>query len=70
MSEAVTVLRGTGSPYALARALLDHGSALVELDRGSEASSVLQETRSVFINLRAMPWVQRADRALEPLVLA
>jgi len=68
--QAVTVLRSTGNPYALARGLLDHGSALAELERPGEATSALQEARSLFLELRATPWLERTGRALEPLVLA
>jgi class 3 adenylate cyclase/predicted ATPase len=69
-SQAITMLRSTGNPYALARGLLDHGSTLVELGRPGEAASALQEARSFFAQLRATPWLERTDRALEPLVLA
>jgi class 3 adenylate cyclase/tetratricopeptide (TPR) repeat protein len=70
LSQAVTEFRSTGDPYALARGLLDHGTVLIELGRPGDATAALQEARSLFEDLRAVPWVERTDRALAPLVPA
>jgi class 3 adenylate cyclase len=68
LSDATAVLRPAGSPYALARALFDHGCVLAELGRRVEATSALQEARSLFTELRAAAWLERTDDALRPLV--
>jgi len=68
--QSVTILRTVGCPYALARALLDRGDTLAALGRPGEAAAALQEARGIFVDLRATPWLKRAEQALEPLVPA
>jgi tetratricopeptide (TPR) repeat protein len=70
LSEAVTMLRAVGDPYALARSLLDHGSILSALGRPGDATAALQEARTLFEELRATPWIERTDAMLAPLVPA
>ncbi len=70
LSEAVSTFRTSSDPYALARCLCDYGSVLIELGRPGDASAALQEARSLFAELRAAPWIERADELLAPLVPA
>ena len=70
LGDGVALLRPSGCPYALARALFDHGCVLAELDRPGDATTSLQEARSLFTELGARAWLERTDEALRPLVLA
>jgi class 3 adenylate cyclase/tetratricopeptide (TPR) repeat protein len=67
---AVTMLRGAGYPFALARALLAHGTCLLGLGRADEAAPILEEARSLFADLGAAPWLERTDDALRPVAAA
>jgi predicted ATPase len=67
LAQAATTLRETGNPYAFARALLDDGKVLIELGRTGEAVAVLQKAHSLFSQLRATPWIERAEAALAPV---
>ncbi|MGO9886191.1 MAG: hypothetical protein ACLPV4_24625 [Solirubrobacteraceae bacterium] len=68
--DGITLLRPSGCPCVLARALFDYGCVLAELSRPGDATTCLQEARSVFSELRAKAWLERTDDALRPLVLA
>jgi class 3 adenylate cyclase/tetratricopeptide (TPR) repeat protein len=67
LSQAADMLRSTGNPYALARAALDHGTALAELGRPGEARVPLEEARLLFVSLSARPWIERVEGALAAL---
>jgi tetratricopeptide (TPR) repeat protein len=69
-SEAVAALRSVGNPFALGRALLDHGEALLKLDRSNEATPLLEEARALLLKLRAVPFLARVERALAPIATA
>jgi class 3 adenylate cyclase len=69
LGDGVASLRPSGCPYALARALFDHGCVLAELGQPGDATTSLQEARSLFTELRATAWLERTDGALRPLVL-
>jgi class 3 adenylate cyclase/tetratricopeptide (TPR) repeat protein len=70
LAGAVNILRRAGNPYALGRALLDHGSVLFELGRINAATEALQKARALFGQLRAAPWVKRVDALLRPVAVA
>ncbi len=69
-AEAVVVIEASGNPFALARAMLDHGRILLELRRTEEATAVLRRARSMFERLRAKLWIERTDHLLRPAALA
>ncbi|MFL5828003.1 MAG: adenylate/guanylate cyclase domain-containing protein [Thermoleophilaceae bacterium] len=64
--QAAATLRELGTPFWLAQVLLEHGELLAELGRRDDAILLLQEARATFAELRAVPWLERADRALQP----
>jgi hypothetical protein len=63
---AITRLRAAGSPFPLARGLLDLGILLSGSDRPQEAAPVLHEAHATFVALRATPWIARAEQLLTP----
>jgi hypothetical protein len=67
LSQADAMLRAAGNPFALARNLLDYGTALAELGHRGDAVRTLHEARTLFVRLDARPWVERVDRGLESL---
>jgi class 3 adenylate cyclase/predicted ATPase len=62
---AAATLRVLGAPFWLAQVLLEHGELLTELGRQDDAMLLLQEARATFADLRAVLWLERADRALQ-----
>jgi tetratricopeptide (TPR) repeat protein len=66
LAAAVVALRSAGSPFPLARCLLDHGALLAESGHTTEAGPLLEEARSIFAALRATPWIERTERSLTP----
>jgi tetratricopeptide (TPR) repeat protein len=48
-------------PFWLAVTELEQAERLVSASRGSEAESLLAETREIFEQLEAIPWLERAD---------
>jgi tetratricopeptide (TPR) repeat protein len=70
LAHAVARLRESGNPYICARALLDHATALLDVGQVSQPKSLLQEARSLFVQLGATPWVARTDAALTQLPAA
>jgi class 3 adenylate cyclase len=68
--EAVEKLRGVDQPFALARAQLDLGNHLAQTGNPADAEQALGEARTLFAQLRATPWLQRAESALAPLAAA
>jgi class 3 adenylate cyclase/tetratricopeptide (TPR) repeat protein len=67
---AVDHLRPLGTPFLLARCLHVLGALLASRGRRDEATTVLEEARSLFAGLRAEPWVARADALLRPVSAA
>ncbi len=66
LAAAVAALRAGKSPFPLARGLLDLGAVLLECGRSADAESPLLEARSIFVGLRATPWIERARELLAP----
>ena len=66
LTGAVTALRAGGTPFPLARALLELGTLLAECGRPADATPLLEEARSIFAGLRAAPWIERTERSLAP----
>jgi tetratricopeptide (TPR) repeat protein len=64
LSRAATTLGSVGNPFALGRALLDDGAVLGELGRTGEAAAALEQAKALFAQLRASPWLDRADETL------
>ncbi|HME03511.1 MAG TPA: hypothetical protein VKG38_10835, partial [Solirubrobacteraceae bacterium] len=65
--QAISELRAVDQPFAVARALFDLGSCLATAGKVSDAARALDEARSLFAQLRATLWLDRAERALAPL---
>jgi tetratricopeptide (TPR) repeat protein len=61
---ASATLRELGCRFLLAQALVEQGELLRQADRGDEAAPLVQEARGIFAELRAVPWLERAERAL------
>jgi hypothetical protein len=59
---AVEGFRAIGTPFYLARGLLEHGEWLESRDRAVDASLLLAEASEIFDRLRAAPWLDRAAR--------
>jgi len=69
LATAVELLRPVSHPYALARALLDHGECLSRLGRYVAAEASLREAAAIYADLGAGPGVARAERALAAAAL-
>jgi hypothetical protein len=54
------------TPFWLAVTRLEHGEWLVEQGRRSEAEPLLAQAGAAFEELRAVPWLERTERAAEP----
>jgi hypothetical protein len=54
--------REIGFPFWMAVTLLEYGEWLDGRDRGTNASPLVAEARSIFEGLRAQPWLDRAER--------
>jgi hypothetical protein len=59
--DAIVQMRRAGSPFPLARGLLDLATLLTDLHRPDEAAPLLQEAASIFSPLRATPWIERTE---------
>lgn len=70
LSAAVPALRAGASPMPLARGLVDLGTLLSDDGRLEEAQPLLREARSIFVGLRAEPWIERTDALLTPVATA
>jgi class 3 adenylate cyclase/predicted ATPase len=68
--EAIKRMRAGGSPFALARGLLDLGELMSNGERPQEAAPMLHEARGIFVTLRATPWAERTERLLTPAAAA
>jgi tetratricopeptide (TPR) repeat protein len=60
---AAGLLRELGMRFPLAVTLLEHGEWLVAQRRAEEAAPLLAEAREIFEQLKARPWVERAEAA-------
>jgi predicted ATPase/class 3 adenylate cyclase len=61
--QSAALLRELAAPFWLAVVQTEHAEALVALEEGDQAHSLLAEAREVFERLRATPWLVRVDRA-------
>jgi hypothetical protein len=62
---AETVFRDLGLRFWLAVSLLEHAETLTAERQGEEAEPMLTEAREIFTELRARPWLERADALAE-----
>ena len=62
---AQVVFRELGLRFWLAVSLLEHAEALTADGRGEEAEPMVAEARAVFAELRAQPWLDRAEALAE-----
>jgi class 3 adenylate cyclase/tetratricopeptide (TPR) repeat protein len=60
--EAEEGFRAIGTPFYLARGLLEHAEWLVSRDRDADAAPFLAEASEIFDRLRAIPWLDRVAR--------
>ncbi len=60
--EAERVYEGLGTPFFLAVTQLAHAEWLAEQAEPDEAAALKTAARDVFERLRAVPWLERADR--------
>ncbi len=58
---AAAAFREYGTPFHLACTELEHAEWLVTQNRAEEAEPLLAEARETFEQLRATPWIERAD---------
>jgi hypothetical protein len=63
LAEATEVLRAYGSPYWLARCVLEHAEFLIETNQVEASTQMLDEAEQLFTRLQATPWVERSRRA-------
>jgi class 3 adenylate cyclase/tetratricopeptide (TPR) repeat protein len=70
LTGAVAALRNGKSPFPLARGLLDLASVLAERGRSDDAEPLVLEARSIFVGLRATPWIDRTRVMLTPAAAA
>ncbi len=68
--EAIKRMRAAGSPFPLARGLLDLGELMHKRDSPEEGAPMLHEARGIFVTLRATPWAERTERLLTPAAAA
>jgi hypothetical protein len=59
---AAALMRELATPFPMAVTLLDHAEALLDAGDPAAAEPLVAEARSVFAELRAVPWIARADR--------
>jgi len=62
LKTAGAIFREYGFPFWLGVALLEQAEWLTERGRSDEAAPLLAEAREVFERLRAVPWLERAER--------
>jgi class 3 adenylate cyclase/tetratricopeptide (TPR) repeat protein len=70
LTGAVAALRIGKSPFSLARGLLSLGALITEQARPQDAAPLLQEAHSIFVGLRATPWVERTGALIAPVATA
>ena len=58
---AIGLFREMAYPFWTARTLLEYGHWLTDQDRADEAHAALQESRTIFEFLGAVPWVRRME---------
>jgi hypothetical protein len=63
--ESVAAFRAIQMPFRVGIVLLEHGEWLDARGRGDEAGPFVAEARSIFEDLRAQPWLERADRVAQ-----
>ncbi|MBA3737177.1 MAG: AAA family ATPase [Actinobacteria bacterium] len=61
-AESIEGFRRIQMPFRIAVVLLEYGEWLDGLGRGTDASTLVAEARSIFEGLGARPWMDRADR--------
>jgi tetratricopeptide (TPR) repeat protein len=64
LDDAISLLRELGYRFELGKALLDRGEVLQDADGTDDATAFIDEARTIFADLGARPWQERADRAL------
>ncbi len=69
LAAAARELGDTEAPFNLAQILLEHAEVLGSSGREEQAASLLAQARAMFEQLRARPWLERAD-AFQAAVLA
>jgi class 3 adenylate cyclase/tetratricopeptide (TPR) repeat protein len=60
---AAALMRELATPFPMAVAMLEHAEVLLGAGDAAAAEPILTEARSVFEELRAAPWIARADLA-------
>jgi predicted ATPase/class 3 adenylate cyclase len=65
LKSSVGAFREIGFPFWMAVTLLEYGEWLEARGRAPDAAPVLLEARSIFEDLEAAPWLQRAARAAQ-----
>jgi hypothetical protein len=68
--EAIDSFQRRQMPFWLAVARLEFGEWLAARGRTGEANEQLSEARTAFETLRAAPWIERVDNAIESPVMA
>lgn len=58
---AIGLFREMAYPFWTARTLLEHGKWLTDQERVDEARAALQESRTIFESLEAIPWIERVE---------
>jgi class 3 adenylate cyclase/tetratricopeptide (TPR) repeat protein len=59
---AAALMRELATPFPMAVTMLEHAEALIAAGDPAAAEPLVAEARSVFEDLRATPWIERADR--------
>ncbi len=60
---AAALMRELATPFPMAVTMLDHAEALLGAGDPAAAEPLVDEARSAFTELGAVPWVERADKA-------
>jgi hypothetical protein len=60
---AAALMRELATPFPMAATMLDHAEVLLAAGDPAAAEPLVAEARAVFEELRAAPWVERAERA-------
>jgi len=61
LTDAVEIFRRMPFPFWVARTLLERVQFMSASDRGDEAATDLAESRAIFTQLGALPWLEKAD---------
>jgi hypothetical protein len=59
---AAAIMRELATPFPMAVTMLDHAEVLLGAGDPDTAEPLVAEARSVFADLGAVPWIERADR--------